>query len=353
MTGSFNISNKTTAILIVINLVLLGSIMIVAFNNPFGSGSSDEADSHEYGLHTELAHLSGITDDMQYGGEAATSDGAGHPCIIALERSARLSLNMYGSSSLVAPQCSIHSHSTSPFGVNLENVDQLDVAAVYSGGSVGRTYDAHGFVLVAESGETDNPFASVQTPKTEDCDHRNLVLKSGNHLLQPGVYCGGIVSLTSKQIELAPGVYTIKNGPLAIGGKASFIGDGVSLVFDGPNAVFSFGVATKLALKAPSTGPLAGIIFFENPNSPKNREFVVRSHDAGMLEGTIYLPRGKFVIDSYGKVGQLSKWSAIVANQVEIINGASLQINTDHAGSDVPLPSYLKSRGDLAVASID
>ena len=57
---------------------------------------------------------------------------------------------------------------------NLENVDQLDIAAVYSGGSVDRTFDSRGFKLVSESGETNDPFASFETPTTDECDHSNL-----------------------------------------------------------------------------------------------------------------------------------------------------------------------------------
>lgn len=357
MVRSFKLSNKTTRVLIVVNLILLASIFTVAFNNPFAVGSNSDAEDGAYGLNSELAWNAAeefdggiVTKVMD---ERIADAPSGHPCVIALEQSARLSLNMYGSSSLVAPQCTIHSHSTSPFGVNLESVDKLEVAAVYSGGSIGRRNSTPGLRLIPHANAVVDPLAGIQTPQIEKCDHQDLVLKKGRHRLLPGVYCGGIVSLTSDEIELAPGIYTIKNGPLAIGGKASFVGDGVSIVFDGPNAVFSFGVATKLALTAPISGPMAGIIFFERSDSPKNREFVVRSHDAGLVEGTIYLPRGKFVVDSYGRVGQSSNWSAIVANQIEIINGAQLQINTDHAASDVPLPTYLKQRRDLAVAFVE
>ncbi|MEP0943728.1 MAG: hypothetical protein ABJH63_13775 [Rhizobiaceae bacterium] len=354
MARAFQIQSKTTGILLVVNAILLGAIMLVAFNDPFSDDVPADLNVEEYGLQTELARLADPDHTTANGSNAAAQAvETGHPCIIALERSARLSVNMYGSSSLVAPKCTVHSHSKSPFGVNLENVDRLNVAAVYSGGSAGRAYDSLGLQMIVDSSETFDPFAGVETPQGDQCDHRDLILKTGSHLLQPGVYCGGIVSLTSKEITLAPGVYIIKNGPLAIGGKATFSGNGVSLIFDGPNAVFSFGVATKLALTAPLTGPLAGIIFFENPNSPKNREFVVRSHDAGLLEGAIYLPRGKFVVDSYGQVGHSAKWSAIVANQIEIINGASLHINSDHAGSDVPRPTYLSDHRDLTLASAD
>ena len=351
MARLFNFTGRTTGILIFINLAVLVSILFVVLTNPFAPDSPDESGSG-YGLQAQPLQLA------EYGAElavtpASQSDVASQPCIIALERSARLSLNMYGSSSLVAPTCSVHSHSTSPFGVNLENVERLDVAAVYSGGSAGRTYESHGIKMFVDSNDRSNPLADVETPLADDCDHRDLILKAGDHLLQPGVYCGGIVSLTSRQIALSPGIYTIKNGPLAIGGSASFIGEGVSLVFDGPNAVFSFGVATKLALTAPTSGPMAGIVIFENPNSPKNREFVVRSHDAGLLEGAVYLPKGKFVVDSYGRVGQSSNWSAIIANQVEIINGASLYINSNHAASNVPLPDKLQNHQSLAIAAID
>ena len=86
---------------------------------------------------------------------------------------------------------------------------------------------------------------------------------------------------------------------------------------------------------------MAGILFLENPSSPKYRDFVVRSYDARLLEGAIYLPRGRFIVDNYGRVGEASNWMALIANQVQIINGGHLQINSNHAASDVPLPKLL------------
>ena len=130
MSRPYKTSNKTTYALIFINLVLLGSIMLVAFHNPFGSGSADDEQASDYGLQTGLQQIAIASDADTVGSNADPLVQTEQPCILALERNARLSLNMYGASSLVAPDCSIHSHSTSPFGVNLENVEQLKVAAV-------------------------------------------------------------------------------------------------------------------------------------------------------------------------------------------------------------------------------
>jgi len=83
---------------------------------------------------------------------------------------------------------------------------------------------------------------------------------------------------------------------------------------------------------------MAGILFFEDRTASYNRPFVIRSKDAERFEGTIYLPKGHLFIDKESRVGQLSKWTAIIANQIEIGNGPNVQINSDYAGSSIPVP---------------
>ncbi len=55
------------------------------------------------------------------------------------------------------------------------------------------------------------------------------------------------------------------------------------------------------------------------------------------LLGTIYLPRGKLVIDTKAKVADLSAYTVIVAKEIDV-KGVNLVVNSDYGGTDVPVP---------------
>jgi hypothetical protein len=83
---------------------------------------------------------------------------------------------------------------------------------------------------------------------------------------------------------------------------------------------------------------LSGILFFEDRSAPVGRDFYIRSKDAELFEGVVYLPKGNLIVDKESRVGQRSNWTAIVARTIETKNGPFLEINSDYGGSDIPVP---------------
>lgn len=353
MNRSMRPSSKLIEFLLLATLGLVGISGMFVIAAYFVGQDDDRTLAMEHPLQVglqEMAEIQSAPEDLIIAGHPASQS---YPCLTILDPTSPGSLEMYGSSSLVAPGCAIRSRSNSRLGVILQDIELLDVAGVQSSGPIDKDLEVFGVDLIPYQRNLNDPFAHYSAIESGQCDHRDLTLKSGQHQLEPGVYCGGIVSLTAEEIRLAPGTYVIKNGPLVIGGRTSFTGDGVTLVFEGANAVFSFGVATKLALKAPMSGPNAGFVIVENSNVSGVRDFILRSYDARLLEGAIYLPKGRLIIDNYGRVGEASNWTAIVANQVQIINGAHLQLNSNHGASDILLPADTKKTGESMIASIE
>ena len=93
--------------------------------------------------------------------------------------------------------------------------------------------------------EANDPLEVLMTRAGKQCDHRNLTLKRGDYSLLPGIYCGGIIALSSSRIHLEPGIYVIKDGPFHLGGTSSLSGFDVGFIFKGRNAVFGSGVSTR------------------------------------------------------------------------------------------------------------
>lgn len=99
---------------------------------------------------------------------------------------------------------------------------------------------------------------------------------------------------------------------------------------------------TTIALSAPKDGPMAGLLFFEDRSAPLGRRHVIRSNDARSFIGTIYLPRGAFVVDASKPLFEESAYTVIISRFLDMFSGPNLVLNTDYGDSDIPLPTELE-----------
>lgn len=165
--------------------------------------------------------------------------------------------------------------------------------------------------------------------------------------LKPGVYCGGLKIGGAVKATLQPGVYVIKDGPLYIGDEASIRGDHVGFYFTGSEANLYFGPETSINLTAPASGPMAGLLFFEDRNRAKMSPFAILSDDARVLEGTIYLPRSNLYIDADAPIADKSAYTAIVAQRIDLFKGPNLVLNANYDLTDVPVPEGIARNGKI------
>lgn len=279
---------------------------------------------------------------------SASLAGSESLCVIALDRRAGKALAMTGASTLSANGCAIYSNSNASRGISIVRGAKLAASTTYSaGGYVG---PAKGFLPepITDSPQMDDPLIDRIEPRAGRCTKNNRVIKRGKKTLYPGTYCGGLLIGGRAKVTLKPGTYIMKGGPLVVSGNATLHGKNVGFFFDGDRSVFSFGTSTQINLTAPKSGNMSGMLFFESRKAPPNRVFLIKSKDAEQFEGTVYLPRGRFVVDKASRVGQLAKWTAIVANQIEIRRGPNLQINSNYASSAIPVPNGIAPEGSSA-----
>jgi hypothetical protein len=71
----------------------------------------------------------------------------------------------------------------------------------------------------------------------------------------------------------------------------------------------------------------------------------ISSSSVDKLLGTIYVPEATLVINAAGSVAEDSKWSVVVAKEIKLDKNARLVINTDYAGSGVPVPMGVGNSG--------
>jgi hypothetical protein len=91
-----------------------------------------------------------------------------------------------------------------------------------------------------------------------------------------------------------------------------------------------------LSLTGRTSGDWAGFVIVTSRTN--TADMLISSSNVDKLLGTIYLPSARLVINAGGAVAEASKWSVVVAKVVSLDGNASLVINTDYAGSGVPVP---------------
>ena len=156
--------------------------------------------------------------------------------------------------------------------------------------------------------------------------------------MDPGVYCGGLTIKKDANVELRPGVYIFKDGPLLATDRSILTGKNVGLYFTGDRATLNFQKATTIELTAPKTGPMAGLLMFSDRTNSESQRFIISSDKAGVLLGTIYLPNAQLYIDSSEAVGNQSAYTVIVSRYFEATGGPTVTINSDYNSTDIPVP---------------
>ena len=131
----------------------------------------------------------------------------------------------------------------------------------------------------------------------------------------------------------------IKDGRLALTGTSTMTGNGVGFYITGDALATVLTLQTHVSLPAPVSGPLAGLLFFEDRAVTAGLMHRISSDDARTLIGTIYLPRGSLLVDAKQPVAEQSAYTAIIAQSIELNSGPNLILNTNYDSSDVPVPS--------------
>ena len=208
-----------------------------------------------------------------------------------------------------------------------------------------------------------DPLASRQLSTDVVCNHFLKKVDGTVTTIQPGVYCGGLRITDGAQVTMSPGIYVIKDGPLLVDKGANLTGHGVSIVMKGLAANLTFDYNPTISLKAPTSGPFAGILIYDDPAGiaapllgpllkllmnidivkyekagRSTREHLILSNNARMLLGTIYMPKGRLIVDAQNPVADKSAYTVMVVQQLDLYDGPNLYLNTDYQGSEVPVP---------------
>ncbi len=271
--------------------------------------------------------------------------GASKICVLALDNSKAGALSLTGDAVLQANNCGAYSNSISATGLSSYKNSALNASLICSAGGVGGGTANFNPAPVVDCPATPDPLAGRPPPSTAGCDYVDLRTSSETRILSPGVYCGGLHVTGSSHVTFRPGVYVMKDGPLEVTHTSTITGENVGFYLTGDQAVFLFAGGSTVELTAPTDGPLAGLLFFEDRSNAAGRYHEIVSENARKLVGTIYLSKGNFAVSSKKPVADQSAYTAIVANTIQLNKYPVLVLNSDYELTDVPVPSGLGTKG--------
>ena len=166
-------------------------------------------------------------------------------------------------------------------------------------------------------------------PVPAGCNHTNLQIGQGQTItLNPGTYCGGIFVGSGANVTLNPGVYYLEGGGLDTTQNAAFNGTGVTFV---QTATGTSGIPlgmllesqSNVTLKAATTGPYAGVLWYSKGNGRVLND--VQSQSTARLEGVLYTPGEDWLIQGQSQASQTDPNSALytgVVAQTLRVNGS-------------------------------
>ncbi len=273
-------------------------------------------------------------------------------CILSLASSGPLGFSMLESAHVLANGCGIYSNSTDKNSMYLGGSSTVKATLLCSSGGIYNKGGSTDATVLTDCPPIPDPLALRAPPPVGACTYTNMSVSSGNVVLKPGVYCGGLKIDKTAVVTFSPGTYIVKDGLFLVRNTASVKGKDVAFYFTGTMALLWFLEDAAIDLSGAETGPLAGLLFFDDPKANSFlRVHTISSTHAHTLTGTIYLPHAALLVNPYGNVGEDSAYTAIVAERLAVEKGPNLVLNSDYNATSVPVPAGIRSTTSVVLTN--
>jgi Flp pilus assembly protein TadG len=236
----------------------------------------------------------------------ATLNPFGSACVMALDRSDITDVFDNGNTILNLNSCNLYVNSPSQSALQLKGQATINAEAAFISGNYTTSGQA---ALVTTAGTftgaapANDPYSEVPIPSySTNCDsgHTNYSINGSDKsaTLSPGVFCGGLSVSGGASVTLSPGTYIMNGGSFSISGNSTINGTGgVTIILTGSGsdyATASIAGGSTVNITAPTSGPLAGLAFFQDRNAPQpNNGNAPNSFTGGTnqnITGAIYFP---------------------------------------------------------------
>jgi Flp pilus assembly protein TadG len=151
----------------------------------------------------------------------------------------------------------------------------------------------------------------------------------GKVTLNPGTYCGGLVIGPLANVTFNPGTYIFTStgllgipllGGMTVTAGATITGNGVTFYNYGPSngltggITFAASALSNINLTAPTTGPYAGVLFYQDRANTAPAILAANLLTNNTLQGAFYFPSASV---SYAVNGGNAKFNILVAKDID------------------------------------
>ena len=283
-------------------------------------------------------------------------------CVWALHPGAPSALHIAGTAD-VELECGVvvnsdHEEALDQDGASCLSATSVSVTGNYSGSCVSPEPE----VSTPSYGD---PLSYLTAPAYGACDYPNPVIVDaamsaafggGAVPLNPGVYCDGIEIQANQEAIFAPGLYVLKTGEFRVAGNAEVsntenASGGVTFYLTGSGSDYAtlvFESGANITLTPMTTGPLANVLFFQDPSAPASTECSTKkgnpncSQFAGGvtmdLTGILYFPNQHVEFTGGSTTDEAD--ILLVASTLKFTGNSYL--NADYAQSLLPQQYYAR-----------
>lgn len=262
-------------------------------------------------------------------------------CMLILDPTASSALDLQGNPAISTPNCSIQVNSNSASAVTSGGSGTISSNAVKIVGNPGYSFTGAAQIyapVTSGAAVMADPYAGRTIPSYTlmPCLAVPSIPNHGSVVLPLGRYCSNI-NVGSGTLNLLPGIYYLDratlssnngtiNCPTCVAGVS-----GVTIILTsstGSNwSTVSFSGNSTIDLTAPNTGPTAGIVFFQDRNTPSTVTANLGGGAGQKFTGALYFPS---VGLNYGGNASTQYCAQLIAKTVTFQGNSSFQ--SDCAG---------------------
>jgi len=272
-----------------------------------------------------------------------TANGGG--CLFTLDPSSSSAFSLSGGVQLTS-KCGVQVNSSSATAMSVSGGTSLTAPSI----SVVGNYSLSGGSSISPLPTTgaasmSDPLANLPAPSVGACNYTNYSVSGGaSKTLSPGVYCNGISISGGADVVFNPGTYILEGGGLQLSGGCTVSGAGVTF-YNTAGAGYGYGAVsfsggTHDILSAPTTGSLAGILFFQDRNIASPAASSFSGGASAILNGTLYFPTSALTYSG----GTGTAYTILISKKISFSGGATL--NNDYSS----LPGGSPVKGSVALS---
>ena len=287
-------------------------------------------------------------------------------CVYALDTSAAQAVSLSNGVN-ISTSCGLIVDSSSSVALSVIGGAKLTTTsvgivgnyAVNNGGSIVNYSSGGSLKPVTGMISVPDPLASVQAPTVSGCTYTGTQTYnsytasqnppySGKYTINPGTYCGGISASNGVSVTFNPGTYILAGGGMSLqNGGGTNSGTGVTFYnttgsaagYTGANNSYAgINIANGVVanFSAPTSGSLAGILFFQDRSVPKGTSNSTSYFAGGTnltLSGALYFPTTQL---NYSN-GANAAYTILVADTLSFTGGATMNNNYASISNGSPI----------------